>query len=65
MGMFDNLKDQALGLAKEHKDQVEDVAEQAVEKVGDLVDDRTGHRFSGQIDAVQDAAPGQIAKLLD
>ncbi len=67
MGVFDNLdnlKDQALNLAKEHRDTVENVAEQAAEKVGDLVDDATGHKFSGQIDAVQEQAPQQISKLL-
>jgi len=62
--MFDNIKDQALNLAKEHKDTVENVTEQAVEKVGDLVDGVTGHKFSGQIDAVQEQAPEQVAKLL-
>jgi len=64
MSMFDNLKDQALGLAKDHKDTVENVAEQAVEKVGDLVDNVTGHKFSSQIDAVQEQAPEQLGKLL-
>ena len=64
MGMFDNLKDQALDLAKDHKDQVENVTEQAVEKVGDLVDGATRGRFASQVDAVQEQAPGQIGKLL-
>ena len=62
--MFDNIKDQALNLAKEHKDTVENVTEQAVEKVGDLVDGATGGRFASQVDAVQEQAPGQIGKLL-
>jgi len=64
VSMFDNLKDQALGLAKDHKDTVENVAEQAVEKVGDLVDNVTGHKFASQIDAVQEQAPEQLGKLL-
>jgi 4-alpha-glucanotransferase len=62
--MFDNLKDQALNLAKDHKDVVENVAEQAVEKVGDAVDAATGGKFADKIDAVQEQAPDQISKLL-
>jgi hypothetical protein len=64
MSMFDNLKDQALNLAKEHKDVVENVAEQAAEKIGDAVDGVTGGKFSDQVDAVQQQAPDQISKLL-
>jgi 4-alpha-glucanotransferase len=64
MSMFDNLKDQALGLAKEHKDTVENVAEQAVEKIGDAVDSATGGKFADQVDSVQKQAPEQISKLL-
>jgi 4-alpha-glucanotransferase len=62
--MFDNLKDQALNLAKEHKDVVENVADQAAEKIGDLVDGATGGKFASQIDAVQEQAPDQVKKLL-
>ena len=67
MGIFDNLdnlKDQALDLAKEHQDVVENVAEQAVEKIGDAVDGVTGGKFSSQVDAVQEQAPEQLSKLL-
>ena len=64
MSMFDNLKDQALNLAKEHNDVVENVAEQAAEKIGDAVDGVTGGKFSDQVDAAQKQAPDQISKLL-
>jgi 4-alpha-glucanotransferase len=64
MGMFDNLKDQAMNLAKDHKDTVENVAEQAAEKIGDAVDGVTGGKFASQVDAVQEKAPEQISKLL-
>ena len=64
MSMFDNLQDQALNLAKEHKDVVENVAEQATEKIGDAVDAATGGKFADQVDAVQQQAPDQISKLL-
>jgi len=65
MSMFDNLKDQALNLAKEHKDVVKNVAEQAAEKIGDAVHGVTGGKFADQVDAVQKQAPEQISKLLD
>ena len=39
--MFDELKDQALNLAKEHKDVVADAAGQAAGKVGDQIDAAT------------------------
>ncbi len=64
MSMFDNLKDQALNLAKDHQDTVANVAEQATEKIGDVVDGVTGGKFASQIDAVQEQAPSQINKLL-
>jgi MT0933-like antitoxin protein len=64
MSMFDNLKDQAASLAKEHQDVVQNVAQQAVEKVGDAVDAATGGKFADQVDSVQEKAPDQISKLL-
>jgi hypothetical protein len=64
MSMFDNLKDQALNLAKEHKDVVENVAGPAAEKIGDAVDGVTGGKFADQVDSVQQQAPDQISKLL-
>lgn len=65
MGMFDNLKDQALKAAKEHHEVVENVAEQGVEKAGDLVDGATGGKYATQVDAVQAKAPEQIAAFLE
>ena len=68
--MFDNLKDldalkdQALNPAKEHTDVVENVTEQAAEKIGDVVDGLTGGKFASAIDAVQAQAPDQVHKLL-
>lgn len=64
MSMFDNLKDQAMKAAKEHADVVENVAEQAAEKVGDAVDAATGGKFAAHVDTVQEKAPEQISKLL-
>ena len=65
MSMFDNLKDQAVNLAKEHADTVENVAGQAAEKVGDLVDSTTGGKFAEQIDSVQEQAPDQVRNFLE
>jgi hypothetical protein len=43
---------------------VENVAEQAAEKIGDAVDGVTGGKFADHVDAVQKQAPDQISKLL-
>jgi hypothetical protein len=53
MGLLDNAKglaDKAKGLVKGHESQVE----QAVEKAGDLIDDKTGDKYKGQIDQGQE-----------
>jgi len=60
MGLFDEIKDKATELIQGHSDQVDD----AVEKAGDLVDEKTGGQFSGQVDAVQEKAKG-LADDLD
>ena len=64
MSMFDNLKDQALQAAKEHPDVVENAVTQTAEKIGDAVDATTGGTFAPQVDAVQEAVPEQVSKLL-
>ena len=57
MGLFDKVKD----LAKENAEKVED----AVEKVADFVDEKTGHKHSDQIDSAADKAKGFVEKLDD
>ena len=52
MGMFDNMKDKAEDLAKEHPDQVNE----GLEKAGDFADEKTGGKFEDQIDKGQDFA---------
>jgi len=52
MGIFDKAKD----FAAEHPDQVGE----GVDKGGDLVDDKTGSSFSGQVDQAQDFITGQV-----
>jgi hypothetical protein len=53
MGLLDDAKglaDKAKGLVKGHEDQVE----QAVEKAGDLIDDKTGDKYKDQVDKGQE-----------
>jgi hypothetical protein len=52
MGLLDDAKglaDKAEDLAKEHEAQVD----QAVEKVGDVVDEKTGDKYEHQVDEGQ------------
>jgi hypothetical protein len=59
MGFLDNVKDlvdKGKELAAEHPDTVN----QAIEKVGDLADDKTGGKFSGQVDAAENAAKNAL-----
>jgi hypothetical protein len=53
MSAFDELKNKAAGLVEHAKEGLENLAEGAVDKVGDAADAVTGNKFSGQIDAVQ------------
>jgi hypothetical protein len=48
MGFLDDAKK----FIDEHDDQVD----QAIEKAGDMVDDKTGGRYAGQLDKAQDVA---------
>ena len=48
MGFMDKAKD----LASQHDEQVD----QGIEKAGDQVDQRTGDKYSSQVDKAQDAA---------
>jgi hypothetical protein len=60
MGMFDELKDKAEDLAKDHKDVVEKVSDEVIERAGDAADSATKGRFSGQIDAAEQKADDAI-----
>ncbi|MFI6867953.1 antitoxin [Nocardia sp. NPDC050406] len=55
MGLFDNLKgaaEKAADLAAKHADKLEPM----VDKAGDAIDAKTGGKYAGQVDSVQDAA---------
>ncbi len=55
MGLFDSIGD----LAKEHEDKIE----QGIEAVGDLVDEKTGGKYAGQVDQAQKIANEQLDKV--
>lgn len=55
MGFADNLKgavDKGLEYAKDNADKVDGL----VDKAGDAIDEKTGNKFSSQVDQAQDAA---------
>ncbi|NNH74803.1 antitoxin [Nocardia uniformis] len=55
MGLFDNVKNaagKAADLAAQHADKLEP----AVDKVGDMVDQKTAGKYAEHVDKVQDAA---------
>ncbi|MFD3507443.1 antitoxin [Nocardia sp. NPDC058666] len=53
---FKNLAGKAMDLASQHADKVDGV----IEKAGDVVDDKTGGKFAGQVDSAQDAAKNAL-----
>lgn len=52
MGMFDEMKDKAEELAKDHPDQVNE----GLEKAGDFLNEKTGDKFGDQIEQGEDFA---------
>jgi nucleosome binding factor SPN SPT16 subunit len=59
MSFADNLKgivDKGKDLAADNADKIED----AVEKVGDFIDDKTGGKYADKVDKVQEAAKNAI-----
>ena len=66
MGLFDKAKDaisdrkdDIKNQASQHSDQVE----QGIDKAGNTVDDKTGGKFSDQIDKGQDALKDKLGDL--
>lgn len=55
---FKNLAAKAMDLAQQNADKVDTV----IDKAGDIVDQKTGGKFAGQVDAAQDAAKKAIRK---
>lgn len=54
MGLFDDLKAAA--------DSREDQVEQGIDKVGDIVDEKTGGKYAGQVDQAQDFLKDRIGE---
>lgn len=53
---FKNLAGKAMDMAAQHADKVDGV----IDKAGDVVDAKTGGKFSGQVDSAQDAAKNAL-----
>ncbi len=52
MGLLDNISAAVSG----HEDQVKD----GIDKLGDLVDEKTGGQYTGQVDQAQDFLKSQV-----
>ncbi len=59
MGMFDEIKDKATDAVQDNSDKVA----AAVEKVGDVADDKTGGKFTDKIDAAEEKVKGVVEDL--
>ena len=60
MSIFDSATDKLPELTESHGDQVESISDQAIEKAGDLADEKTGGQFAEHVDTAQQAADGAI-----
>ena len=58
---FGDFVDKAKDMAGEHEDKVKD----GIDKAADVVDDKTGEKFSGQVDQGADAAKDFVDGLDD
>ncbi len=59
MGLGDKINE----MKEKFGGQAEDKAKEAVQKVGDEVDEKTGGKYSEHVDKAQEAATEQIDKL--
>lgn len=59
MGFLDNLKDKAEDLAEEHGDKIEG----GIDKVADIVDDKTGGKYSDKIESGAEKAKDVVEGL--
>nr|WP_307496994.1 antitoxin [Arthrobacter woluwensis] len=59
VSVFDDLKGKAQDLVQGNEQAIKD----GIEKVGDFIDDKTGGKFAGQVDAVQDGASNFVENL--
>ncbi len=61
MGFLDKAK----GLVAQNADKIEQAAGQAIDKAGDLIDEKTSGKFAGVVDKAQEAARDAAHKALD
>jgi hypothetical protein len=59
VSVFDDLKGKAQDLVQGNEQAIKD----GIEKVGDFIDEKTGGKFAGQVDAVQDGASNFVDNL--
>ncbi|HET9658203.1 MAG TPA: antitoxin [Kineosporiaceae bacterium] len=64
MSTFDNLRDDAEKLAREHPQEAEKAVDEAVRRGGDAVDEATGHRFDDEVSKGEQAAEQRIEEGL-
>ncbi|MBS9532301.1 antitoxin [Mycobacterium sp. M1] len=60
MGFMDKAK----GLLAQNADKIGQAAEAAIDKAGDLIDEKTDGKFAGVVDKAQDAAKDAAKKAL-
>lgn len=58
MGLIDDLKGKAQGLIQGNEEAIKN----GIEKAGDFVDQKTGGKYAGHVDKVQNAASNFVAK---
>lgn len=62
MGMFDEIKNKAADALKQHGDKVEGATDSALDKAAGAIDDKTGGKFSGQVEQGRDFIDGKIGE---
>ena len=61
MGLIDDLKGKAQGLIRGNEQAIKD----GINKAGDFVDSKTGGKYAGHVDKVQDGASTFVDKNAD
>lgn len=56
MSVFDDIKGKAAGLISGKEQAIKN----GIEKVGDVIDNKTGNKYSGHVDSAQRAASGFV-----
>ncbi|PID96033.1 MAG: hypothetical protein CSA84_06655 [Actinomycetales bacterium] len=59
MGMFDEIKDKATDAVQDNSDKIA----AGVEKAADVIDDKTGGKFTDKIDMAEEKVKGVVEDL--